>query len=103
MRVAFRFQVFYLIFCRSVWYFPLRLDCHLYVQVLFNQIAPDYLEGLLLVLPNEQLPEELVVSAFQIYTYNSNNKMSTFLKNNFVKRNVKILLKSVKNDFMAYL
>lgn len=56
------FQVFYLIFCRSVWYFPLRLDCHLYVQVLFNQIAPDYLEGLLLVLPNEQLPEELVVS-----------------------------------------
>ncbi|XP_065213017.1 unconventional myosin-XV isoform X2 [Planococcus citri] len=53
-------QVFYLIFCRSVWYFPLRLDHHLYVQVLFNQIAPDYLEGLLLVQPNELLPEELV-------------------------------------------
>ncbi|XP_026679337.1 uncharacterized protein LOC103509128, partial [Diaphorina citri] len=53
-------QVFYLIFCRSVWYFPLRLDCQLYVQVLFNQIAPDYLEGLLLVLPNEQIPQDIV-------------------------------------------
>ncbi|XP_054281634.1 unconventional myosin-XV-like isoform X2 [Macrosteles quadrilineatus] len=53
-------QVFYLIFCRSVWHFPLRLDCQLYVQVLFNQIAPDYLEGLLLVLPNEQLPQDVV-------------------------------------------
>jgi len=55
-------QVFYLIFCRSVWYFPLRLDSQLYVQVLFNQIAPDYLEGLLLVLPFGQLPQELLVS-----------------------------------------
>ncbi|XP_075232051.1 unconventional myosin 10A isoform X3 [Lycorma delicatula] len=53
-------QIFYLIFCRSVWHFPLRLDCQLYVQVLFNQIAPDYLEGLLLVLPNEQLTQEAV-------------------------------------------
>jgi len=55
-------QVFYLIFCRSVWYFPLRLDSQLYVQVLFNQIAPDYLEGLLLVLPFGQLPQEWLVS-----------------------------------------
>lgn len=59
---SFRSQVFYLIFCRSVWYFPLRLDSQLYVQVLFNQIAPDYLEGLLLVLPFGQLPQELLVS-----------------------------------------
>ncbi|XP_050539166.1 unconventional myosin-XV isoform X10 [Daktulosphaira vitifoliae] len=51
-------QVFYLIFCRSVWYFPLRLDSQLYIQVLFNQIAPDYLEGLLLVLPNEHLSQD---------------------------------------------
>lgn len=66
-------QVFYLIFCRSVWHFPLRLDCQLYVQVLFNQIAPDYLEGLLLVLPNEQLPQEIIVSTqlqfFYVFTY----------------------------------
>ncbi|XP_039291022.1 unconventional myosin-XV [Nilaparvata lugens] len=53
-------QIFYLIFCRSVWHFPLRLDSQLYIQVLFNQIAPDYLEGLLLVMPNEQLTQEAV-------------------------------------------
>ncbi|KAF4520561.1 hypothetical protein B566_EDAN011113 [Ephemera danica] len=53
-------QVFYLIFCRSVWYFPMRLDSPLYVEVVFNQVAPDYLEGLLLVMPGEQLDQELV-------------------------------------------
>lgn len=42
-------HVFYLIFCRSVWFFPLRLDNPLYVELIFNQVAPDYLEGLLLV------------------------------------------------------
>ncbi|KAF0289480.1 Unconventional myosin-XV [Amphibalanus amphitrite] len=52
--------IFYLIFCRSVWYFPLRLESHLYVEVVFNQIAPDYLEGLLLVMPGETLHEEVV-------------------------------------------
>ncbi|XP_060860512.1 unconventional myosin-XV isoform X5 [Metopolophium dirhodum] len=59
-------QVFYLIFCRSVWYFPLRLDSQLYVQVLFNQIAPDYLEGLLLVLPFGQLPQDLLYEVCRI-------------------------------------
>lgn len=59
-------QVFYLIFCRSVWYFPLRLESQLYVQVLFNQIAPDYLEGLLLVLPFGQLSQELLVSVHRV-------------------------------------
>jgi myosin-15 len=43
-------QIFYLIFCRSVWHFPLRLDSQLYIEVIFNQVAPDYLEGLLLAL-----------------------------------------------------
>lgn len=47
---------------RSVWYYPLRLDAALYIEVVFNQIAPDYLEGLLLVLPGEHLPQEIVVS-----------------------------------------
>lgn len=41
-------QQFYLIFCRSVWHFPLKLDNSLYIEVVFNQIAPDYIEGLLL-------------------------------------------------------
>ena len=53
-------QVFYLIFCRSVWHFPLRLDVPVYVEVVFNQIAPDYLEGLLLVMPGEQLAQEQI-------------------------------------------
>lgn len=71
--VLFYLQVFYLIFCRSVWYFPLRLDSQLYVQVLFNQIAPDYLEGLLLVLPFGQLPQELLVNLHNIIKYKSFN------------------------------
>lgn len=53
-------QLFYLIFCRSVWYYPLKLDSHLYIEVVFNQVAPDYLEGLLIIIPGENLPEENV-------------------------------------------
>ncbi|XP_026670463.1 unconventional myosin-XV [Ceratina calcarata] len=59
-------QVFYLIFCRSVWYYPLRLDAPLYIEVVFNQIAPDYLEGHLLVLPGEHLPQEVIYDMAQI-------------------------------------
>ena len=58
-------QVFYLIFCRSVWFFPLKLDSEPYVEVVFNQVAPDYLEGLLLVMPDGSLREDDVVSAVQ--------------------------------------
>ncbi|XP_013793524.1 unconventional myosin-XV-like, partial [Limulus polyphemus] len=54
-------QVFYLIFCRSVWYYPLRLDSQLYIEVIFNQVAPDYLEGLLLIMPGEKLTDDVVV------------------------------------------
>lgn len=50
-------QPFYLIFCRSVWHFPLKRDpVPLYIEVLFNQVAPDYLEGLLLEVPNMGTP-----------------------------------------------
>ncbi|KAJ4444520.1 hypothetical protein ANN_06314 [Periplaneta americana] len=59
-RDRWRAYVFYLIFCRSVWHFPLRLDSQLYVEVVFNQIAPDYLEGLLLVMPGEQLDQDVI-------------------------------------------
>uniref|UniRef100_A0A6B2EBK9 Putative myosin class ii heavy chain n=1 Tax=Phlebotomus kandelakii TaxID=1109342 RepID=A0A6B2EBK9_9DIPT len=57
-------QPFYLIFCRSVWHFPLKRDpapTPLYVEVLFNQVAPDYLEGLLLELPGGGAPPPDVV------------------------------------------
>lgn len=54
-------QMFYLIFCRSVWWHPLRLDNPSYIEVIFNQVAPDYLEGLLLIMPAEsKLPETTV-------------------------------------------
>ncbi|KAL0278610.1 UNVERIFIED_CONTAM: hypothetical protein PYX00_000382 [Menopon gallinae] len=59
-------QVFYLIFCRSVWSYPLRLDSQLYVEVVFNQIAPDYLEGLLLVMPGETLEQEFIYDIAKI-------------------------------------
>lgn len=57
-------QPFYLIFCRSVWHFPLKRDpapTPLYIEVLFNQVAPDYLEGLLLELPNGGPPHPDIV------------------------------------------
>ena len=52
--------IYYLIFCRSVWYYPLRLENTLYIEVVFNQIAPDYLEGLLLVMPGETIDPSFV-------------------------------------------
>lgn len=57
-------QPFYLIFCRSVWHFQLRREpapTPLYIEVLFNQVAPDYLEGLLLELPGGGAPTPDVV------------------------------------------
>lgn len=52
---------FYLIFCRSVWYHPLKHDASpLYTEVLFNQVAPDYLEGLLLRLGSPNLPPSII-------------------------------------------
>jgi len=59
-------EIFLLISSRSVWYYPLRLDAALYIEVVFNQIAPDYLEGLLLVLPGEHLPQEIIVSNIRL-------------------------------------
>ena len=43
----------------------MRLDNALYIEIVFNQIAPDYLEGLLLVMPGEQIMQECVVSLGQ--------------------------------------
>ncbi|KAG5895942.1 hypothetical protein JTB14_016344 [Gonioctena quinquepunctata] len=54
-------QPFYLIFCRSVWFHPLKHDASpLYTEVLFNQVAPDYLEGLLLRLGNPNVPPSII-------------------------------------------
>lgn len=67
----------YSLLFRSVWYYPLRLDAALYIEVVFNQIAPDYLEGLLLVLPGDHLPQEVIVSWGQSFFFRLNS--------NFVK------------------
>ena len=45
-----------------MYYYPLRLDSALYIEVVFNQIAPDYLIGFLLVTPGEHLDQQVVVS-----------------------------------------
>ena len=62
-------QVYYLIFCRSVWHYSMRLDNALYIEIVFNQIAPDYLEGLLLVMPGEQISQDCVVSFFSSFLF----------------------------------
>ena len=51
---------------RSVWHYPLRLDNKLYIEVVFNQIAPDYLEGLLLVMPSEQIDQDIVYQVAKV-------------------------------------
>jgi len=75
-------QIFYLIFCRSVWYHPLRLDCKLYIEVIFNQVAPDYLEGLLLVLSsNNKLkdhPEDELGSTRQLSQLSADPNVNIF-------------------------
>ncbi|KAF8768300.1 Unconventional myosin-XV like protein [Argiope bruennichi] len=48
-------NIYYLVFCRSVWNFPLRLDSELYIDIIFHQIVPDYLEGYLLILPSHHV------------------------------------------------
>ena len=61
-------QVYYLIFCRSVWHYSMRLDNTLYIEIVFNQIASDYLEGLLLVVPSGQMSQDCIVS-FSFYNF----------------------------------
>lgn len=55
---------YYLVFCRSVWYYELRLDSELYIEIIFHQIIPDYLEGYLLTLPSNsmQISKHILVS-----------------------------------------
>ena len=49
-----------------MWHHPLRLDNKLYIEVVFNQIAPDYLEGLLLVMPSEQIDQDVVYQVARV-------------------------------------
>ena len=57
-------NTYYLVFCRSVWNFELRLDSELYIDIIFHQIVPDYLEGYLTIFTfhQELLQQEILVS-----------------------------------------
>lgn len=50
--------VFYLLFSRIVWHHPLRLDNHLYIEIIYNQMSPDYIDGLFLLSSGPQLEEQ---------------------------------------------
>jgi myosin XV len=39
---------FYLIFKRVLWFFPLRYEPDSYIDMMYNQILPDYIEGLMI-------------------------------------------------------
>jgi len=40
---------FYLIFKRVLWYFPIRLELDSYIDMMYIQILPDFIEGLVVV------------------------------------------------------
>jgi len=42
------------------------VDNHLYTEIVFNQIAPDYLEGLLVVMPGEQLQQNYIYTIAKV-------------------------------------
>jgi len=63
---------FYLLFQRTSWIYPLVLSRHdMYIDVMFHQCLPDYLDGYLLPLPTNTLPgymkEEIAMLAVLQY------------------------------------
>ncbi|KAG8195161.1 hypothetical protein JTE90_023338 [Oedothorax gibbosus] len=72
-------NAYYLVFCRSVWNFELRLDSELYIDIIFHQIIPDYLEGYLTVftfhqeLLHQEILNELLSIATLLHRANGNN------------------------------
>lgn len=97
-------QQYFLIFCRSIWHYPLRLDSKLYIEVIFNQIAPDYLEGLLLVLPNLKLGSNKTQQHYD-HILPITNKKQFRLKNKLVKEIARIaalLHRASGTDYMPH-
>lgn len=56
---------FYLIFKRILWHFPLRLESDGYIDMMYNQILPDYAEGLVVITHMKKLNSNQNV--FQFY------------------------------------
>lgn len=63
---------FYLIFKRILWYFPLKYDSDPYIDMMFNQILPDYVEGLIVVTSANKLSGHLNVEFFFCRKYSIN-------------------------------
>ena len=57
---------FYLIFKRILWYYPLRLESDGYIDMMYNQILPDYAEGLVVVTNSSKLGNHLNVSVQRV-------------------------------------
>jgi hypothetical protein len=54
---------FYLLFQRTSWIFPLYIEqrSSMYIDVLYHQCVPDYLDGYMVAVPNKTLPHILKV------------------------------------------
>ena len=61
-----RTKDFYLLVQRTGWYFPLHLDSgnQTYINMMYQQIRPDLLDGTMLVVPNKTLSKALKVGLF---------------------------------------
>ncbi|VDN45569.1 unnamed protein product [Gongylonema pulchrum] len=53
---------YFLLLKRTVWIHPLRLDNARYIDVMFFQVVPDYIEGLLIAPKNGKISAEALVS-----------------------------------------
>lgn len=58
-----RTKDFYLLVQRAGWFYPLHLDSgnQTYVNMMYQQLRPDFLDGNMLVLPNKTLSKPLKV------------------------------------------
>jgi len=54
---------FYILLQRTSWLFPLHLDSRnpLYIDAMYNQCLPEYLDGNMISVPNKSLPQPLKV------------------------------------------
>jgi len=63
-----RTKDFYLLVQRTSWFYPLHLDSgnQTYINMMYQQIRPDFLDGNMLVVPNKSLTKSLRVSFFTL-------------------------------------
>lgn len=55
---------YYLIFKRVLWHYPLRLELDSYIDMIYNQVLPDFVEGLVLVVHGGKLSHTMNVGIF---------------------------------------